>query len=416
MRLTDRLLALAEGVVIALDSIRLNKVRAGLTILGIAVGVFVVTAMSAAVHGINAGVTRSINSAGPTTFFLTRWPNDQANNCNSPESCPWLKHPPLTPEEAARIRALPSVQLVVEETGNTVEAHYKDRALPSVPMTAYSAGWVDVAGGDLVAGRDFTARENEAGAAVALVNERLAERLFGSSDPVGKDIRLGGQRFTVIGVYHALGNAFNNGDRGHVYVPFETAHRTLGQGVRWMQMTVKPKDGVSRDAAMDEVLTMLRGERRLRPAQENDFFISTPDSVLKLYNKIVGAFFLVMLVLSAVGLIVGGAGVVAIMMISVTERTREIGVRKALGASRGIILWQFLVEAATLTTIGAVVGLVVGGGLAAVIRNTTPIEASVPAGAVVAALVASAVTGVLFGMLPAVRASRLDPVEALRYE
>lgn len=417
MRIVDRLLSLAEGVVIALDAIRSNKVRAGLTILGIAVGVFVVTVMSAAVHGINAGVTKSIAAAGPTTFFLTRWPNDQNNFCNGDaDSCPWRRFPALTPEEAARIRTLPSVGLVIEEMGNTAEARYGARTLPTVGLTAYSPGWAAIAGGDLSAGRDFTERENTTGAPVAVINEKLAESLFGRSDPVGKEFRLNGQLFTAIGVYHPLGNAFDSGDKGHVYVPFETARRTLDQGIRWMQLTVKPRDGASRDGTMDDVLTLLRSERRLRPSQVNNFFVSTPDSILKTYNQIVGAFFLVMLVLSAIGLIVGGVGVIAIMMISVTERTREIGVRKALGASRGIILWQFLVEAATLTTIGALVGLIVGGGLAAVIRHLTPIEASVPSGAIIAALLGSAFTGVLFGMLPAVRASRLDPVEALRYE
>jgi putative ABC transport system permease protein len=137
---------------------------------------------------------------------------------------------------------------------------------------------------------------------------------------------------------------------------------------------------------------------------------------MEMYNKIVGVFFLVMIVLSAVGLLVGGVGVVAIMMISVTERTREIGVRKALGATRGTILWQFLVEASTLTTIGAVAGLVLGGVITFVIRSSTPIEASTPPFAILAALACSAFAGIVFGMLPAVRASRLDPVEALRYE
>jgi putative ABC transport system permease protein len=201
-----------------------------------------------------------------------------------------------------------------------------------------------------------------------------------------------------------------------MYMPFETARRRLDVSTHWMQMTVKPREGVARDAAMDDVLSLLRAERRLRPGDQNNFHISTPDKILEVYNKVVGAFFLVMIVLSAVGLIVGGVGVVAIMMISVTERTREIGVRKALGATKGIILWQFLVEAATLTSLGAVIGLLLGAGASAAVRAFSPIEASIPSFAIGAALVASALTGVLFGMLPAVRAARLDPVDALRYE
>jgi putative ABC transport system permease protein len=167
---------------------------------------------------------------------------------------------------------------------------------------------------------------------------------------------------------------------------------------------------------MDDAVATLRAHRGLRPWQQNSFFVSSQEKVMDLYNKIVGAFFLVMIALSAIGLLVGGVGVVAIMMISVTERTREIGVRKALGATRGVILWQFLVEAATMTSVGAIVGLVTGGALAYIVRTSTPIEASIPPLAIVAALIASAGTGVLFGMIPAFRAARLDPVEALRYE
>jgi putative ABC transport system permease protein len=431
MRLADRLFSLFEGVVIALDAIRSNKVRAGLTILGIAVGVFVVTVMSAAVHGINSGVTRSVAAAGPTTFYVHKWPAE-INSCNgSADSCPWRRNPPLTLDEARRIRALPTVSLVVAEIGNTAPVRYADKDLPGVNYGAYTPGWLQVNGGDLVAGRDFTERENASGAPVAVVNEKLADRLFAEPAPegsaadvarrtaekaVGRAIRVGGQLVTVVGVYRPIATAFDGTEKGRLYLPFETARRRLDADVKWMQLTVKPRDGVARDAALDDVLALLRAERRLRPGDANNFFYSTPDKILELYNKIVGAFFYVMLTLSAVGLIVGGVGVVAIMMISVTERTREIGVRKALGATKATILWQFLVEAATLTSVGALVGLGLGAALAAAIRSFSPIEAAIPAWAVLAALGGSAMTGMLFGMLPAVRAARLDPVEALRYE
>jgi putative ABC transport system permease protein len=167
---------------------------------------------------------------------------------------------------------------------------------------------------------------------------------------------------------------------------------------------------------VDEVVATLRGARGLRPSEESTFAVITQDQLMETYDRIFGMFFLVMIALSAVGLIVGGVGVIAIMMISVTERTREIGVRKALGATRATILWQFLIEAVTLTGIGALIGLAFGWLVALAIRSGTSIEASIPPLAAIAAMLASAVTGVLFGMIPAARASRLDPVEALRHE
>jgi putative ABC transport system permease protein len=229
-------------------------------------------------------------------------------------------------------------------------------------------------------------------------------------------ITIGGSPFTVIGVYHYEASFLAGGNRPRAIVPFETGYRTLKGGIGNMGIAILPRDEVTRDEAEDDVIAAMRARRGLRPGVDNNFAIITQDQLLDTYNKIFGMFFLVMIVLSAIGLMVGGVGVVAIMMISVTERTREIGVRKALGATRMTILWQFLVEAVTLTAIGAIIGLLFGGAASVIIRSATPIKASVPPLAIVAALVASAITGVLFGMLPAMRASKLDPVEALRYE
>ena len=181
-------------------------------------------------------------------------------------------------------------------------------------------------------------------------------------------------------------------------------------------LTIKPRAAVSRDQAIDEVTVQLRILRGLKPDADNTFGIVTQDQLYEVYKKMFGTFFLVMIVLSAIGLIVGGVGVIAIMMISVTERTREIGIRKALGATRRTILWQFLVEAVTMTGIGSAFGLALGWIVTMVVRATTPVPASIPPLAILAALVASAVTGVLFGIYPALQAARLDPIDALRYE
>jgi putative ABC transport system permease protein len=183
-----------------------------------------------------------------------------------------------------------------------------------------------------------------------------------------------------------------------------------------MAFLVKPTDSVTVAQAIDDVTATLRSARGLRPGEENTFDVVTQDKLLAQWNQMTGIFFLVMVVLSSVGLMVGGVGVVAIMMISVTERTREIGVRKALGAKRREILWQFLVEGATLTLVGGTIGMLMGGGAALLVRAITPLPADVPLWSIVVALAASALTGILFGLYPAAKAARLDPVEALRYE
>ncbi len=407
---------LKEGVGIAVESIRSNKVRAGLTILGIAVGVFVVVVISASIHGINNSVAKDLESAGPKTFFLSRFPITFEACDGTDATCKWRHNPPLTMADQKAIDALPGVRAAGARLDMSLPVKYADRDLSAPSISAFTSNWVIIdGGGDLYPGRSWTQAEANAGDRVIVIDSIMAARLFDASDPIDKYIQVRGEQFRVIGIYHS-GASFLAGDDPHGYVPIQTALRVLNAGRRMIGISVVPREAVSRDEAVDQVTALMRQRHGLRPATDNDFAVITQDKLFETYNKVFGMFFLVMLVLSAIGLIVGGVGVIAIMMISVTERTREIGVRKALGATRATILWQFLVEAITLTGIGAAIGLIVGVLLSMLVRAATPIPASVPPWAIAAALGTSAFTGILFGLLPAARASRLDPVEALRYE
>jgi putative ABC transport system permease protein len=413
-----RISALLEGVTIALDAIRANKVRAALTILGIAVGVFSVTAMAAMIHGINESVAKDIESAGATTFFITRWPVG-FNSCDgTDELCPWRHNPGTSFAEMTAIGRLPSVQGVMGELDFNGVFKYGDRALPSAQLTGYTPGWEQMTGGDINPGRSFTIEENASGARVVLLNDIAVKHLFADSvDPVGKSVTIDNAPFEVIGWYHYHPSFFTGGEHAMGIIPVQTLLRHYKVWVPDMWVSVKPVASVPRDQAIDDIIAYLRGARGLRPERRNNFEIITQDRLFQVYNNFFGVIGAVTLTLSAVGLLVGGVGVIAIMMISVTERTREIGVRKALGATRLIILWQFLIEAVTLTSIGVGIGFLLGWGAAAFTKWQWPnIPASVPPVAVLFAIGASIITGIAFGVLPAVRASRLDPVTALRYE
>lgn len=421
MSFSARVFSLLEGVGIAFDSIRSNKVRAGLTILGVAIGVFTVVAISAAIYGINRSVARDFEAAGPTSFFIYKFPIE-FNVCDGgDETCPWIHFPPLTTAEGEALARLPTIRGVTTHVGSSATFKYKDRQLRSGLLDLYTPGWTDVDGGDISPGRSFTYAENETGARVVIINDLMAERLFGDSDPIGKFITINRQHFRVIGLYHYKASFLGTpgregGDRPRAIVPFESGRRHLGVWTRWADMTVKPVDGVPRDVAMDDVIARLRSMRGLKPSEENTFFVTPQEKLFEFWNKLTRVFFIVMFVLSAIGLIVGGVGVIAIMMIAVTERTREIGIRKALGATQREILFQFLFESVTVTLIGGMIGMIIGAGFALLVGAVTPLDARIPLGGVIAALGMATVAGVLFGLWPAWRAARMDPVEALRYE
>ena len=418
-----KILQALEGVTIALDAIRANKVRAGLTIMGVAIGVFVVVALSSVVRGINETFRRDMEASGPTSFYVFRRDLQAFRNCDgTAETCQDRRNPMIRITEARAIERLPNILAVTNLMFSGGQFRYKDKSV-NADINAFSANWPSIDPGDIYPGRNFTNAEAENAASVVVINNFLAEKLFGDSDPMDKEIFINGVRFTVIGIYHHIGAPMGSpvsgsgGNSPKAIVPWETGKRKLNFWLNGNRLIVKPRQGVLLEDATDAVTATLRAERGLRPSQPNNFAIVTQDRLLNVYNQIFGMFFAVGLALSSVGLLVGGVGVIAIMMISVTERTREIGVRKALGATKATILWQFLVEAVTLTSIGASVGLAAGILTAIAVRTKWPaIPAETSPGSVAASLIVAAFTGVFFGLLPAMRAARLDPVAALRHE
>jgi putative ABC transport system permease protein len=410
------MIAVFEGVSIALDSLRGNKARASLTILGVAIGVMVVMVVASMVQGINSGFSDMFDQLGPRTFFVFRHFQGGVVISDGSENSPWRRNPPLTSQEAERLEQLASISMVVVHDERSRPVKYGNTELASVRIKGFGTRWLDVSGGDIYPGRSFTHLEAAANARVTVINVKLSENLFGQSDPIGRDIKIDGVPFRVIGIYTPPPDLFGQGNNPAAVIPYGSFHKYVSSWDEWIDIMVGPADGVIVADAIADVTAALRGMRRLRPSEENNFSVVTQDKLLESFNKVTGVFFLVMLVLSSVGLMVGGVGVVAIMMISVTERTREIGIRKALGATKREILWQFLVEAATLTLVGGAVGMVLGGGISWLVATLSPLPAEVPLWAVVTALGASVITGIGFGMYPAAKAAQLDPIEALRHE
>ena len=407
--------ALFEGVGIALTSLRAHKMRAALTILGVAIGVTVVMVIGALISGFNKGISDMLASLGPKTFWVGRYWGGQ-NDQDPEDPNPWRRRPPITMEEANRLAQLPTIAFVVVDEYTRADIDFEGHRLSTIGIRGRNADWPKIEGGQINPGRSFTYLEDAANSHVAVVNDKLAENLFGQRDPMNRRIRIGGLPYEVVGVYNPPPRLFGEADRPEVMIPHGTFVKDLQFWPGWMSMFVVPQDSISLQRAMDDVTMAMRTMRGLRPGQKSNFDAISQDVYVQAINSFTLVARVLMIALSMVGLMVGGIGVVAIMMISVTERTREIGVRKALGATRREVMWQFLVEAATLTLVGGFVGMVFGWLIAILLHSFTPVPAYVPVGSIVVALTAAAVTGLLFGIYPASKAARLDPVEALRYE
>ena len=412
-----RLHSVSEGWLIAVDQLRANKLRSALTVLGVVIGVATVMTMASIVQGIRDQIINTIEVAGPTTFYIMRfWSTTPLNPDALPKEV--RIRPVMQPDEAEAIARLPNIRYAGIWVQLFQKMEYQGTRTQIVTVFGADDHYMEIQGGSLPAGRFFTTAELRSGAPVVVLERKFADKLFARIDPLGRFLRISGKPFQVIGVYQNPENIFQppSQEIGAI-VPFETARRFFRYDeTNALWIVVKPQSGITVSRAMDEVTVALRRMRGLRAADPNSFDLITQDQILDVFNKLTGVFFLVMLVLSSVALLVGGIGVMAIMMVSVTDRTREIGVRKALGATRREILWQFLVEAATLTLLGGMIGIVIGLVMAQGIRWLLQFQTSVPLWSAVLACAASILIGLVFGIAPAARAARLDPVEALRYE
>lgn len=417
-----RIGTLLEGVRIAWDAILANRIRAGLTILGVGVGVSVVVIIAALVTGVRSSLSEAFEDSGPDNFIVFRFDPSAIQLRIGGIGAPWEGKPVIEPEEAERIAGLSTVEEAVYITTLGVNAEFDGQEVEGIEARGMSPGWPSYTTGDFIAGRDFTDAEVRQSRAVIVISSNLAEILFGPRDPIGKRIRVASpnrgvrESFRVVGVFQPEENVFSGLVENFAILPYTTALKRLKASKAEANILVVPRPGISPLRTQDDVIAALRSERGLGPRDENNFTLIESAQLLNLFDQFSQAFLVVLLGLSSAGLLVGGVGVIGIMLISVTERTREIGVRKALGATRREILWQFLVEASVLTLLGAGVGLLLGGAVAYGVAEFTPVPARIPLWSVAAALLAAALTGIIFGILPAQRAARLEPVDALRAE
>lgn len=411
-----RLESLREGATLAIDQLRANKLRSALTIFGIVVGVATVMVMSAMIAGIRTSITNELAAAGPKNFFLARFDWNAVRIVNNNGRPPWGDNPPVAVSEAAELEKLASIRSAIVGVDGSGDFEFGKERIASAQIWSRGAGWRDFTTGVFVAGHDYIPADVNAARPVVVLTQPLAEKLFGQLDPIGRTVRIRGQAFRVIGVFSMAGNVFANLIKYGAFMPYTTALKLLDFDDEMLGIFVVTAGSATQERAMDQVTTRLRVLRGLRPADANNFAVIRQEEMAKTFTRVTDIFFLVMLALSSVALMVGGVGVVAIMMIAVTERTREIGVRKALGATKHEILWQFLFESATVTFIGGAIGMIIGGAGAFLVSALTPLPAYVPIGAIVAALGMAIVAGIAFGMWPAWRAARMDPVVALRHE
>jgi putative ABC transport system permease protein len=419
-----RIALFGEEFVLALDTLRKNPMRSALTILGIVIGITTVITVSAMINGLNDNVLAGIRELGSDTIIAYRFP--WAGLSHPPSA--WFTRKELQPEWAEDMEKLPhvlaaspSMRIFMPQFGSgTADVRRGAYRAKNVILQGNSPSINRIFDMKIQFGRPFDQNDTDHRTPVVMLGYDTARILFpeNASQSIGQEVTLNGQLFTVIGTMEKRKQGISGGanPEDNIAVMPVTTLRKLYPNKKDYVIFAKASDPKMVSEAVEEMRELLRRKRRLSSDKPDDFALFTSDYFLDLWNKISGLVFLLMFAVASVGLIVGGIGVMNIMLVSVTERTREIGVRKAIGARRGSILAQFLIEAVTLSAIGGVIGVIFGSGLTLLLRYGLSVPATLSVFWIVTALVLCAFIGISFGVYPAWKAARLDPVEALRYE
>jgi putative ABC transport system permease protein len=432
MSFTKQFALLGETAAMAFETIRSNKMRSALTVLGVVIGVTSIVGMTSLIRGFDSSLRTSINSLGPNTVYVQRFGGLSFSSGAS--FMELMRRPLVTSDDMHAIErnattvGMADIWLGGGPGSQPERMFYRGQRTRPAPIMGTTERYVDINFAKMEAGRSFTEQEVLRARRVAVIGYGPYEALFLSRgiDPIGKPIRIGANEYTVLGVVGkrpSPGGGMNLGQDDFAIIPYTAFRKQFGSekvrrqfGGIFAMIPVLPKEGVTRDEMMREVEAIMRIRHGLTLDQPNDFDLVTSDAILAVWDQISAAILLALVVISSIALMVGGIGVMAIMTISVTERTREIGVRQAIGARRREILVQFLIEAAVLTSVGGILGVIMGSAIGLVVNLVSGFPVSLPWWSFALGLGFSAGIGIFFGMLPAWRASRLDPIEALRYE
>jgi putative ABC transport system permease protein len=401
-----------EAIGMGLSAIVAYKLRAGLTILGVVMGIMTVTGMSSIVAGLNASMAKQIENLGSSVVFVRPWGPGENLSGEERRRRRGLSENEIRAilEHCPSVKEISPMEILRYDTIKTGNAKVQSATLLGTTEAFSTVHDLYVGKGRFMSGMDVSR-----GTRVAVIGYDVAESLYGVRDPIDKEMMIDGLRFNVIGVLERRGKFLGQNRDTDILVPLGS----LGKRDPFFNFLVadlKPVSTEKMDDAVEEVRSVLRRQRKLKFMAKDNFMIFTQDTLTNLYNQITGGIYMVMIAISSIGLLVGGVGVMNIMLVSVTERTREIGVRKALGATKRDILTQFLTEAMTLTGVGGILGILIGGGLATLVNTFSPFPAVIQTTWVTIAFVVAILTGLTFGLWPAWKAAGLDPIEALRYE
>jgi putative ABC transport system permease protein len=401
-----------EGVIIALRAIRTNKLRAILTLVGIVIGVATVITVVSVISGMNNYIAAKINTLGPATFVIDRF----GVLTNEDEYFKAMRRKKLTMDDMKAIkRYCPLCEEVGANSGSVGKVKYGSQYLEDIYIMGVTPNVIDITDIDVAFGRSLTQSDDESRRAVCMIGPDVADILFGGRDPLDKMIKIDNYYLKVVGVGTKRGSFLGQNQDLWVVIPLETFGKYYGRRLD-LELNIKAVSVAAMDEAQDQARVILRNRRGDKYKDSDSFGLMTAASLMKLYNDLVSTAWVVLVGVSSISLVVGGIVIMNIMLVSVTERTREIGIRKALGARRKDILWQFLVESVTLSILGGAFGVGLGSGLAFLVKTYSPLPASIETWSVLTGLLIATSVGIFFGIFPAMRAARLDPVECLRYE